>query len=89
MKLKALAILAVSSLFAATFALAAPTSTVADDSPAMSGSNNGSMSGNIGAVGTNNDMQPQGAGSSVPGTGDTGSTSDDMSADTATGDDDY
>ncbi len=88
MKLKALAILAVSSLFAATFALAAADNTLVDDASAMSGTN-GSMSGNN--IGSNNDMQSQnqtGAPSSTA-PADTSNSNDDMSADTATGDDDY
>lgn len=87
MKLKALAILAVSSLFAASFAFA--NTMLVDDASAMSGTN-GSMSGNIGAPG-NNDMQatnPNGPTSPMT-PGDTSNSNDDMSADTATGDDDY
>jgi hypothetical protein len=99
MKLKNLAIAAISGLFfAASFAYAAPVKLVADDAGASSGS---AMSGNVGSMsGSSNSANSNS--NSMSGTGNTaasgeGSSSDssssnsndDMSADTATGDDDY
>jgi hypothetical protein len=82
MKLKALAILTISSLFAASFAFA-------DDASGMSGTS-GSMSGNIGAMNNNDMQQTQNTNAPTPpGPADTSNSNDDMSADTATGDDDY
>ncbi len=84
MKVKALAIVAFSGLFAATLAFASPATTdsadmmPADDNSMMQGPSN--SSGNVGGM-SNNTMQNNDG--SQP--ADTGN--DDMSADTATGDD--
>jgi hypothetical protein len=90
MKLKTLAMLATTSLFAATFATAGSNVMLVDESSAM-GNTGGSMSGNAADtnnVGNPNDtMATQGSNSTSP--SDSSNTNDDMSADTATGDDDY
>jgi hypothetical protein len=101
MKLKSLAIMAVAVMFATPFAYAAPTTLAVDD---MSSTNTPSSSdsniGNIGNPNTgdnmpstsgaqaSNDQGPM-PGAGAPNTSDTSNSNDDMSADTATGDDDY
>jgi hypothetical protein len=104
MKFKTLAIMAAAALFSAPLAYAAPTTLAADDMGGtnMSSGNGGDSMGNVAnpndmsATGpqANNDMMPGtsgGLGSSPAGQTptDSSNSNDDMSADTATGDDDY
>ncbi len=90
MKLKTLAILAISTLFATSIATASSNMILADDVNAMSGTaamgGTNTMSGNVGNPNPDNQMQSQN--NSTSPTSDSNSN-DDMSADTATGDDDY
>lgn len=98
MKFKTLAVMAISGMFAASFAYAATSAILtADDGAGMNpGTMSGSMSGNAGMQ--NNDMSnaqnPNAApniGASTPDNNGNANPngSDDISADTATGDDDY
>lgn len=102
MKLKSLATMAVAVMFATPLAYAAgPTTLASDDmsnmnTPPTSESNIGSPNGGSGdnmpsANGTQatNDMQGAMPGAGTPNSTDSSNTNDDMSADTATGDDDY
>jgi hypothetical protein len=91
MKLNTLAILAISTLFATSIATASNSNmTLADDVSAMSGTasmgGSNTMSGNVGNPNPENQMQSQNNTNSPT---DTSNSNDDMSADTATGDDDY
>lgn len=95
MKVKMLVAAAITSVCAASFAFAAPIYQHADDmgdsttmqSPSNDNNSNGSMQNQ------STDMSNPGAtpaGPSTPSTdSNTSNTNDDMSADTATGDDDY
>ncbi|MES2218506.1 MAG: hypothetical protein V4501_08835 [Pseudomonadota bacterium] len=103
MKFKTLAIMAAAALLTAPLAYAAPTTLAADDMGATSPSadmgnvgapNSSEMSTTTGGPQASNDMMPgsptvMGAnqGSQTP--TDSSNSNDDMSADTATGDDDY
>jgi hypothetical protein len=91
MKFRTLAILAISSLFAASIATASNGVTLADDVSAMSGTNTmggtNAMSGNIGNP--NSDAQQMQSSTNQTSPSDLSNNNDDMSADTATGDDDY
>ena len=96
MKLRTLAVMAISGMFAASFAYAAaPTMMTADDTSTMNaGTMSGSMSGSVGGM-QNNDMSSQNGSQNIGGApeqsnpSNNASGTDDMSADTATGDDDY
>jgi hypothetical protein len=102
MKFKTLAIMAAAALLSAPLAFAAPTTLAADDMNGSSmptdngnvGNPNNDMSSNANGTQANNDMMP-GAPATMgtnPGNQtptDSSNSNDDMSADTATGDDDY
>lgn len=93
MKLNLLAVMAISTLFAASIACAAPATTqLADDTNSMSGTSN------IGGNNTDQSTADNANSTSTTTTTDnntdnnadsTSNSNDDMSADTATGDDDY
>jgi hypothetical protein len=101
MKFKTLAIMAAAAMFSAPFAYAAPLTLAADDMGGTSmpsdGSNVGNpdMSGNAGSgPQASNDMMPgspstMGSNPASQTPTDSSNSNDDMSADTATGDDDY
>jgi hypothetical protein len=91
MKLKTLAVLAVSGVLASSFAFAddSGSSTMGDSMNSSTAGGGGTMSGNVGNV-SSNDMAPANS-SNSPNQAPAGDSNnnDDMSADTATGDDDY
>jgi hypothetical protein len=87
MKAKMLVAMALSSLFAVSIGYAEPNMQMADDSSATDSSQSPSMDNNA------NGTQSQGNVGAADGTSspssDSSNSNDDMSADTATGDDDY
>lgn len=96
MKLKTLVAVAVSSMLAASFAYAVPSSNPMDDTSTMQSApaqeNIGSMQSANSPVNSADMGVPGPASSTTPDAQmpmDTANNSDDMSADTATGDDDY
>jgi len=87
MKLNMLVVMAISTLFAAAFACAAPATTqLADDTASMSGSNIG---GSADQSTTTDNTNTSASIDSTSTDNSTSNNNDDMSADTATGDDDY
>lgn len=91
MKLRVLAVMAIAGTIAASFAYAdnaAGAMSGMNDGSAMSGAaaGTGTMSGNVGSI-QDTDKVPSSS-NAVPPSSDANNT-DDMSADTASGDDDY
>lgn len=96
MKVKMLVAIAASSLFAASLAYAAPASQLVDDYNSVASMDSSAGQSSVSGMPSDSSMPGTTSGSAAnpmnPGQSDTtgtGSSSDDMSADTATGDDDY
>jgi len=91
MKFRTLAVMAISALLVTSFAYAAPAALVADDmnGPGMTSAPSGTGGGNIGSSDNSNssNSNDMSAGNTPPDAA--ANENDDMSADTATGDDDY
>jgi hypothetical protein len=88
MRLKTLAIMAIVGVFSTSFAYAADDMST-NSSPNAGSDNIGASQSNTETTASNSNSNANGNSISNPSSADSSNNNDDMSADTATGDDDY